>query len=396
MTKKPTDPKTTDRQAGDGGAERKTQGMRDDYSQNTAGNGKQAGSKSGSNWVVVRRRNVPTMEDKTGIRNDSKSAEEKLKAASARAARALMADRVEDVQEFTKPVKLPAQPESPVLARAPKNVTEPQPYVLQHPTSTDTQVVATERTNQVVAQIEPPVDMWKSLQRVPMGAQLGGRRARRSVPSLIEYFRADPIAKGFDLLRTRLVRTIRAYGWRRIAVVSPTQGCGTTFTAVNLALSLSRVPGSRTILMDLNQRTPGVADALGLRSNHSVTQFLSAEVGLQDYLQRPSPTLAIGVTTGPCSYAAELLHDPLTGEVLDDMIEALEPDLVIYDLPPKLEYDDLAAFLPQVDGVLLIADGTKTVPAHIAACERLLEGQCQLLGVVLNRGRAAGQGEVVV
>lgn len=391
MIKKPTDPKSAGPQTGERDAERKMHGMKDDFQRNTTEIGRRAGSKSGSDWVVIRRRNVRATEENNRISNGAKAAEERLKAASARAAKALMADRVEDVQEFTKPVQKPDQP-----AEVPKKAPEPKPYVLQHPTFTGTQVIAAERTDQLVVQVNLPADVWKSLNRVPMGAQLGGRRARRSVPSLIEYFRADPIAKGFDLLRTRLVRTIRAYGWRRIAVVSPTQGCGTTFTAVNLALSLSRVPGSRTVLMDLNQRTPGVADALGLRGNHSVTQFLSAEVGLQDYLQRPSPTLAVGTTTEPCSYAAELLHDPLTGEVLDDMIEALDPNLVIYDLPPKLEYDDLAAFLPQVDGVLLVADGTQTIPAHIEACERLLEGHSQLLGVVLNRGRAAGRGEVVV
>ena len=56
---------------------------------------------------------------------------------------------------------------------------------------------------------------------------------------------------------------------------------------------------------------------------------------------------------------------------------------------PVLEYDDLTAFLPQVDGVLLVADGTQTTAAHLAACEKMLLGHTQLLGVVLNRARNA-------
>lgn len=243
---------------------------------------------------------------------------------------------------------------------------------------------------------QPRQDLWRDLPRVSMGAQVDGKPVRRAAPSLIEYFRADPIAKGFDLLRTRLVRTIRAYGWRRIAVVAPTSGCGATFTAVNLALSLSRVPGSRTVLMDMNQRAPGVADALGIRNPGRLDEFLMAESAIEDYLVRPSNTLAVGLADAPCALAAEMLHDPLSAEVLEEMIEELDPDLVIYDMPPILVYDDLAAFLPNVDGVLLVADGTQTLPAHIAACERILEGQTQLLGVVLNRGRMEGNLDIAV
>ena len=82
-----------------------------------------------------------------------------------------------------------------------------------------------------------------------------------------------------------------------------------------------------------------------------------------------------------------MLHSKRTGEVLDNMIGTLFPDIVLYDLPPMLEYDDLQAFLPQLDGVLLVADATRTVASQIEECERRLEGKASLLGVILNRTR---------
>lgn len=238
------------------------------------------------------------------------------------------------------------------------------------------------------------VDTWHMIPGVSIGAQRGARLTRSPL-SVLDVFRADPIAKGFDLLRTRLMRTIRVRGWKKIAIAAPTRQCGTTFTAVNLALSLSRVPGSRTVLMDMNQRTPGLADALSVSTDRKLNSFLAAETSLEGYFLRPSSTLALGLADAPCAYASELLHDPLTSEVLDNMIEELDPDLVLYDLPPILEYDDFAAFMPQVDGVLLVTDGTQTLPDHISACERIMDGQTDLLGVVLNRSRTSGQGDLV-
>lgn len=211
-------------------------------------------------------------------------------------------------------------------------------------------------------------------------------RLRDAVP-LVDRYRDHPAAKAFDLLRTRLVRALTQHGWTRIAVVAPTSGCGSTFTAVNLALSLARVPGSRSILVDLDQRAPGVAEALGLIDCWPICDFLSGREAMEDYLIRCSETLAVAPNTETNPDAAEQLHDGVAAAVLEDMEEDLAPDLVLYDLPAMLEYDDAAAFLPHVDGVLLVADGTRTLPRHITECERILEGQTRLLGVVLNRGR---------
>ena len=224
---------------------------------------------------------------------------------------------------------------------------------------------------------------WDVLRQVQVEAT--SKQLRQS--PLISFFRSEPASKSFDLLRTRLLQTLKERGWSRVAVVSPTSGCGATFTAVNLALSLARVPGSRTILMDLNHRNPGVAKMLDLKTDGDMPAFLAGEVHLEEHLVKCSETLAVGTTAEAIPHAAELLHDEETGITLDFMCQELNPDVVLYDLPPMLEHDDLMAFLPHLDGVLLVADGTKTKTAHLEECERVLDNQAQLLGVVLNRGR---------
>lgn len=257
----------------------------------------------------------------------------------------------------------------------------PNQQAAQTDTSKSQIVPARGKTGALVP--EPLVDMWDSLELVVPDAQA---HARSGAP-LVDYHRDHPTSKAFDLLRTRLMQALRKNNWTRIAVVAPTTGCGATFTAVNLALSLARIPGSRSVLVDLDQRKPGVALALGLRGDWAIGEFLAGRRLVEEHVIRCSDTLALALNTETNPNASEQLHDEIAIAVLEDTEEELSPGVVLYDLPAMLEYDDLAAFLPQVDGVLLVSDGTKTTKAQIEECERILDGQTQLLGIVLNRGR---------
>lgn len=232
-----------------------------------------------------------------------------------------------------------------------------------------------------------PRDLWGVLHEQLPGTDqhiLSGSAAA-------EDFRATDVSRAFDLLRTRLRQTIKQHGWVNIGVASPTSGCGNTFTAANLAASLSRVPSSRTVLMDFNLRNPGLSEALDMDPTQSgdLRDFLAGDVAISDYIMRASDTLAVGLSNAAQTDAAEIMQDPATAASLAEMRAALRPDVVIYDLPPLLSYDDTSAFLPQLDGVLLVSDGTQTMAKHIAECERVLDGQVPLLGVILNRARAS-------
>lgn len=220
-------------------------------------------------------------------------------------------------------------------------------------------------------------------------ADAGARRAKNKGIPVVDHARDTTSHRAFDLLRTRLRQTTLENKWTNIAVTAPTTGCGTTFTAVNLALSLSRVADSRTVLMDFNLRNPGVMDAFDMPAPGLMQHYLSGEVAMEDHLLRISDTLALGLNAAPDENAAETLQDTNTGATLQKMQDALAPELVIYDLPPMLVNDDVSAFLPQLDGVLLVSDGTQTTADQLLECERMLEGQVPLLGVVLNRARAS-------
>lgn len=226
---------------------------------------------------------------------------------------------------------------------------------------------------------------WSDLRQVWPGVR---RHINGEAPQ-VHYFPDDPAARAFNKMRTRLMQAARDKGWRRIAVTSPTRGCGATFTAVNLALSLSRIPGSKTALLDCNLRNPGVADALDLGADAfgDGRGFLQGEGPLAQRMVRVGTTLALGLTAKPQRGAAEFLHDPSIGERLDQLMDVLRPGLALFDLPSMLDYDDFCAVCRHLDAVLIVADGTKTVAQDIADCELMLQDQLPVMGVVLNQAR---------
>lgn len=202
---------------------------------------------------------------------------------------------------------------------------------------------------------------------------------------LIVTHREDPVGLLYDHLRTRLLQALQERGWTRVAVTSPTRGCGSTMVAANLALALARRPSGRTVLIDMDLRAPSLAILFGLSDPGRLRDVLTGAQPMEAHFRRIGQTLALGLNGQVEPDPAELLQEPGTAAALEAVLEDLSPDVALYDLPPVLDSDDVLAFLPEVDGVLLVADGTRSTAAQVRECERLLKDRTQLLGVVLNR-----------
>lgn len=262
------------------------------------------------------------------------------------------------------------------------DILEPQPLAEEKPLTIRRAAAPAAPT--ISYRAEPDLPRWHEIERVEVGSK---RTADTALP-VVDGERDSASVRAFDLLRTRLRQTTQEHGWTNIAITAPTSGCGNTFTAVNLALSLSRVTGSRTVLMDFNLRKPGIAKVFDLTPRGSMRDFLSGQTPIGDHMVRVSDTLALGLNNAPDADAAETLQAAQSALTMERMRAALQPELVIYDMPPMLTHDDLSAFLPQLDGVMLVSDGTQTMGRDLMECERMLDAQVPLLGVVLNRARA--------
>lgn len=203
--------------------------------------------------------------------------------------------------------------------------------------------------------------------------------------------RTDPAYASFDVLRTRLVQALREKGWRRVAITSPSTGCGKSFTAVNLAMTLSRYEDCRTILLDMDLRRPALKRYLGTSNTGNLGDVLRGDVSFADHLKlieasniNIGKNLAIGLNEKPEPYAAELFQTPKTRSVLEQMMSDYEPDVVLYDLPPALAQDDVIAFRSYFDCVLMVVGGGISTAQEVKEVNRRIGEDKPVLGVVLN------------
>lgn len=222
--------------------------------------------------------------------------------------------------------------------------------------------------------------LWKALPLLKI--DLGLMRRNR-----IAAFEGGREAATFDVMRTRLLQQMRANNWRRVAVTSPTPGCGKTTVSLNLAFSLARQSEQRMLLAEVDLRRPSLAKMLGMKAQHNFAEVLEGRAKFAENAMRYGSNLAIATNYGPHRNPAELLHGPTVGPALAAIEASYDPSVVIFDMPPMLVGDDALAFIGHVDCVLLVAAAEATTVEEVDTCERDLAAHTNVLGVVLNKCR---------
>lgn len=208
---------------------------------------------------------------------------------------------------------------------------------------------------------------------------------------------ADPGAlRAYKILRTRMLRRLDANQWHSFVVTGATAGEGKTLTAINLAMALAQDSNTWVFLVDLDLQRPMVASYLGMNNSlgeRGLADFLLGDASFEQITYSPGNVERLAVI--PNFQAVANSSDLLTSPRMDELVRALEAEtprrIVIFDMPPVLASDDVLAFSPQVDGLLLVvAEGTTNRDALRGAKDLLQE--MNLLGVVLNRSEAQEEG----
>ncbi len=174
----------------------------------------------------------------------------------------------------------------------------------------------------------------------------------------------------------------------RVILLAPARhGDGTTTTATLLASSLAAT--HRCLLVDLNFRWPGVANALGLIGAPGIGSLLPAPVRA-DLDQAIMPTTIQNLFALPSAQIAAQRAMPEVTAIRTLLAELRGRfEYVVADAAPLLDYPDTALLAPLADATLLVvaADATP-VELCLAARAELDRARARVAGVILTRQRS--------
>ncbi len=193
-------------------------------------------------------------------------------------------------------------------------------------------------------------------------------------------------SRPFSLLRSQIIKRMRASGAKIIGITSPAPGAGKSFLSANLAASLSRLPSIKTLAFDLDVRRASLAANYGLSGDVGLEQFLA---GNTDDLTKVGRSVeGTNLSLFPCFSNDLETVDLLASERFADFVRALKalPDefIVVFDMPPVFANDDAMVVATLIDAYLMVIEQGRTNATQVSDSMRLLE-PAVCIGSVLNR-----------
>src|SRR5690606_31638108 len=147
-------------------------------------------------------------------------------------------------------------------------------------------------------------------------------------------------------------------------------------------------------LVDLDLHRAQVAKAFGASDANGelgLSDYLLGDASIDDIIYSPGiDRLDIVPNFQPIDDSSETLTAPRMVELLQALERETPRRIIIFDLPPLLASDDVLAFSPQTDSVLLVVAEGSTGRAQLEAARETL-GEMNLLGVVLNRSAESSE-----
>jgi capsular exopolysaccharide synthesis family protein len=202
----------------------------------------------------------------------------------------------------------------------------------------------------------------------------------------------DPAATAYKVLRTHVLQRTRANGWRTLAITSPTQGNGKTITAINLAITLARDVKHTVLLVDLDLRRPSMASYFFDHPRPGLSDYITDDRPLEELLVNPGiDRLTLLPANHSFTHSSEILCSPKIIELIQDLKGRYSDRLVLFDMPPVLGGDDVIAFSPYVDALLLVIEEGKTTKEELSEAYALLD-DAKILGTVLNKAEEGSTG----
>jgi non-specific protein-tyrosine kinase len=183
---------------------------------------------------------------------------------------------------------------------------------------------------------------------------------------------------------------MEAMGWKTIMVTSLRGGEGKTLTAINLSLVFAKEYSRTVLLVDSNLKKQDIHAYLGISSEQGLADYLEAGRDLAELIIWPCIEKFTFISGGqPVQDATELMGSPRMKALVPELKARYHDRYIIFDVPALLEGADALAFLPLVDGVIVVTQAGTTSKNDIVKGLSLIP-QEKMLGFVLNKWQDSG------
>lgn len=245
---------------------------------------------------------------------------------------------------------------------------------LEHALDAAKQTLQSQRGSGALISAVPTVD------RIGKAVLTPNRKAMERA-RLLPYLDQSAV-NAYKLLRTRLLQRMRNNGWRTLIVTSIGPNEGKTTTAINLSLAACNANQS-VLLVDLDLKRPAVAKCLGLERTIGLSDYLNERVDADHILYDTDIELLAMIPNFDIVSSHGSVVEPRMVALFEHVREAYPDRLIIFDMSPVLASDDVIAFGPLVDTLLLVIAEDRTSRALLQRANEMLEGIPQV-GTVLN------------
>ena len=189
----------------------------------------------------------------------------------------------------------------------------------------------------------------------------------------------------YKSLRTHMLREMEKRSVRSLVVTGPTVGVGKSVTAANLAINIARHQKKRVLLVDLDLRSPSIAGLFGIEPRIGIDSVVDKRVSFPQAIIYPD---ILHLSILPCVKRHEDSAEILLSDRMQALLQVLrnykDDHIVVFDSPPILGCDDVAAIASIIDLCLVTVSEAETSRRELKHAMQIL-GDIPVAAVLLNK-----------
>jgi protein-tyrosine kinase len=219
----------------------------------------------------------------------------------------------------------------------------------------------------------------------PAQASGVGRRYQLSEELIVLSDRVTPAVEAMRAFAVQLISQQVEPGRRGLAICGASAGVGVTFSAANLAVTMSQA-GINTLLIDANMHDPGVQRIImPQESGPGLSDFLRSDgLGIGDIVRTDVlPDLSIIYAGEAAAEASDLLEEEPFRKLLETCLR--DYDFTIIDTPPANRWSDCRTISKLIGYGMIVARRDLSFVDDVGTLTReLTDARVSLVGVMLN------------